>query len=313
MAKKKINWFKLLRLLGLVLFVFVLVRIDVNKAWEAIKTAKVKYLLVAIVFQLLVLLIKAVRWHLLNAQNNSKKAWIKSMGTFFESYAIGVITPGRLGELMKAGHENVRSNKIGSIFRIIAERGFDIGFFLLFAGISLYFFTHIQIANTYKIIIISASILIILFAFIILLSKRFIKYLERIINNLRFIKKEFSIQITTYPPKKIASIFLLSLTSNLAYFVSCAFLAWSLAAPIGFFEVSGGVSIAGMFNMLPITIMGLGTREITFLYVFSGNPEGVILAFSFLVFLVAQIGGGLISMITGQFLLLRLKKLEDNG
>jgi hypothetical protein len=54
--------------------------------------------------------------------------------------------------------------------------------------------------------------------------------------------------------------------------------------------------------------MGLGTRELIFLYVFQSFDQGMVLAFSFLVVLVAQIGGGLISLMAGQFLLYKTRK-----
>jgi uncharacterized membrane protein YbhN (UPF0104 family) len=73
--------------------------------------------------------------------------------------------------------------------------------------------------------------------------------------------------------------------------------------PVSFLTVSGGVAIAGLLNMLPITVMGLGTRELTFLYVFKTFSEAQVLALSGLIFLVAQIGGGIIALILGQIFL----------
>ena len=62
--------------------------------------------------------------------------------------------------------------------------------------------------------------------------------------------------------------------------------------------------------MLPITIMGLGTREGIFLLLFQPMTEAMILAFSGLVFLVAQIGGGIISLILGYIFLSFADKRE---
>lgn len=73
-------------------------------------------------------------------------------------------------------------------------------------------------------------------------------------------------------------------------------------------EVSGGVAIAGLFNLLPITIMGLGTRELTFLYVFGPLTKNLVLAFSALMLTIAQIGGGILALILGQFFLYLNKK-----
>lgn len=109
------------------------------------------------------------------------------------------------------------------------------------------------------------------------------------------------------------SIVLLSIISNLSAFLSCYMLAIGLNFDLSFLFVSGGIAIAGLLNMLPITVMGLGTREGTFLLLFKPMAEPLILAFSGLVFLVAQVGGGLMSLILGQLLLLsvREKKRSD--
>ena len=92
----------------------------------------------------------------------------------------------------------------------------------------------------------------------------------------------------------------LSFISNGAAFLSCYFLVLGISMEISFLEVSGGMAMAGLLNMLPITIMGLGTRELSFLYVFQSFPKEQVLALSTLLFLVAQIGGGLIALVIGQ-------------
>jgi len=71
--------------------------------------------------------------------------------------------------------------------------------------------------------------------------------------------------------------------------------------------VSAGVATAGVVNTIPVTVMGLGTREVTFLYVFQEFPRAQVMAFSGLVFLVAQVGGGVISLLLGQILLLKAR------
>jgi len=99
------------------------------------------------------------------------------------------------------------------------------------------------------------------------------------------------------------AVILLSLASNFSYFISCYFLALGLNFDQGFLFISGAVAIAGLLNMLPVTVMGLGTREGTFLILFKPLAEPLILALSGLVFLVAQIGGGLVSLLLGQVFL----------
>ena len=59
---------------------------------------------------------------------------------------------------------------------------------------------------------------------------------------------------------------------------------------------------------LLVTIMGLGTRELVLLSVFSSFAKSAVLAFSITILLVAQIGGGIFAMILGQVFLFIDKK-----
>ena len=306
--KKKFNWFLLIRLLGIGLFIYILTRIDLRSVWENIKTVAVGYLLWAIVFQIVLLFIKAIRWHVLNDGRKETSHIYYSFGAFFESYAIGVITPGRLGELVKAGHKKSRHSIVDSGFRVLIERGFDIGIFLLIAGLSVYFSDFVDLKPSWGIIIATIGILVIFFSLLVLTSAKATGFLNRIFSMFPFVKRKIKLLFTRRSALEKITIVGLSVAGNLFYFVSCYFLALGIDMNASFIMISGGVAIAGFFNMLPITVMGLGTRETTFLYVFQLFPKPLIMAFSGLIFFVAQIGGGLISLVLGQLFLFISKK-----
>jgi hypothetical protein len=64
--------FNALRLLGIVLFVVILFRVDLRAIGEALLTTNARLLIYGILFQILVLASKGIRWHLMN---DGKKAW----------------------------------------------------------------------------------------------------------------------------------------------------------------------------------------------------------------------------------------------
>jgi hypothetical protein len=72
--------------------------------------------------------------------------------------------------------------------------------------------------------------------------------------------------------------------------------------------VSGSVALAGIINSIPVTIMGIGTRDVTLLYVMHEIPKAQVLAFSALILLISQMGGGLLALVTGQFFLYKAKR-----
>ena len=309
--KKRFSPFLLIRLLGIALFIYILSTVDISSLWESMRGVKTDYLLYGIVFQILLLFIKAFRWHILNNGSKDSISIMRSLGEFFESYAIGVITPGRMGELVKAGHAKEKNKIMETGIRVLVERGFDLGIFVILAGIAMSITFNDQAAWLLSLLIIIAGIIILALAIIFMRSARATAVIQRVLNAIPFLKMGVNLSFQRGSGKVQFSVILLSIASNLSYFISCYFLALGLFFDQGFLLISGAVAIAGLLNMLPITVMGLGTREGTFLLLFTPMAETLILAFSGLVFLVAQIGGGVLSLILGQlFLSLSTKKSE---
>jgi uncharacterized protein (TIRG00374 family) len=299
--KKRFPWFKLLRLAGIILFIIIISQVDVKSIWFEIRKANAWFILFALLFQVLLLLTKGMRWHLLNTSNQSQNI-IQSFGEFFESYAIGVITPGRFGELMKAGYQNKREQVIASAIRVGAERGADVGFFVLIAGIALYAGNMVNLSQTAGIITIGFGLLVFMIGVLLVSSKKINQLLDRFITN-------FSDTFIHRQTSNVFYIICLSVISNVFYFVSCYIVAaYALHLDISLLSTSGGVAVSGLLNMLPVTVMGLGTREMTFLYIFNTYPQNQVLALSGLIFAVAQVGGGLISLLLGQIFLQISKK-----
>ncbi len=301
--KRKIGFFQLLRLVGIVLFVVILTKVETSQIALVLKAADINLFLWGIFFQLLVLLSKGIRWHVMNDGRTEKSLWIRSLGRFFESYAIGVVTPGRLGEIIKAGHEKEKSDRVNTFVRVISERGFDMGIFVFVAASALIFGAAIQLNTVYTSLITVAAFFLIVMSWLLLSSDKIKILLQEMVSFFTKNSVDISIQGRRYRKGMVLLIFLLSLLSNYSYFVSCYFLARSVGLNISFVDTGAGVALAGLVNMLPVTVMGLGTRELIFLQIFVGHAQSLVLAFSIAVFLVAQIGGGLVSMILGQLFL----------
>lgn len=279
-----------------------MINVDIQAIWLNIKQVLPGYFLLAVILQFILLFIKGFRWHILNETSKKRTSIYKSLGEFFESYAIGVITPGRIGELLKAGHQREKKDMISSGVRVVTERGLDVGFFFIVAGSAIVWGNLIDMNNSIGIIPLGFGLVVALISVLLISSKKLMGWLEN-----RSPRK--LIQLTKKSQSDIIWIVVLSLLSNLLYFISCFFLAVGIKLNMTFLIASGGIAISGLINMMPITIMGLGTRELTFLYVFSDYNEMSVLAFSGLVFIVAQIGGGIISLLLGQGFLYLSKRL----
>jgi len=300
----------LIRLLGIGLFIFILTTIDLGELWKNIRQVRVDYFLYAMAFQLLLLMAKALRWHLMNNGSRSKEQVIRSFGEFLESYAVGVITPGRLGELMKAGHATGKKKVLETGFRILIERGLDIGFFVIIAGAAFMFAYTGMITDAAGIIILVSGGLIFLLSMVLMKSKSALRRTQKALNSIPYLKLDMELSFLHISNLTYVSVILLSVISNFSAFISCYMLALGLDFELSFLFISGGIAIAGLLNMLPVTVMGLGTREGTFLLLFKPMAEPLIIAFSGLVFLVAQLGGGLMALLLGQLFLYNSRRAK---
>jgi uncharacterized protein (TIRG00374 family) len=298
---KRLFW--LMRLFGIVLFVVILLKVDLKDVAKQLSFTDGWLLAAGLSFQFIVLVAKGIRWHLMNAGKNEWKYWKQSLGRFYESYAIGVVTPARMGELLKAGHEKGSGNVFTSVIRVIAERGLDIGVFVILAGLSVLTGAYLKWPDLYSGLIIFSGLAFLIISMFLLASSKFNVLVNNLVHLLPGKMKSLHFAHKSFSGSTSAFIITLSLLSNISYFISCYFLALSTGLEAGFIWTSGAVAVSGLLNMLPVTIMGVGTRELTFLYVFNSYPQSIVLSFSFLVVLIAQIGGGLISLAAGQFFL----------
>jgi uncharacterized protein (TIRG00374 family) len=307
MPKHRFNWFLIIRLAGIVLFLVVLSRTNLGELWGWMKEVDRTCLLLAILFQVILLLVKGLRWYILNESGFNLKKLIRRSGEFFEGYAMGVITPGRVGELMKAGHAGTRTGILGAGLRVIAERGMDLSIYFVIAGIAISHSVLPGVKAFWGWLILITGIAGMVISMLILLSPMVVRMAEKILKMIRVLKKDKSLEFHHRSVKSTFFFLFLSVFSNLSYFVCCYFLAIGVGMDLPVISVAGGVATAGVLNTIPVTVMGLGTREVTFIYVFQAFPMAQVMAFSGLVFLIAQIGGGILSLLLGQALLWKFK------
>jgi len=298
---KRLFW--LMRLFGIILFVVILLRVDLKDVAKQLSLTDGWMLAAGLSFQLIVLAAKGIRWHLMNAGKNEWIYWKQSLGRFYESYAIGVVTPARMGELLKAGHEKGSGSIFTSVIRVVAERGLDIGVFVILSGLSVLSGAYLKWPIIYSSMIIFSGLAFLVISMLLLASSKFNMLVNKLVHLLPGKMKSLHFAHKSFLGSTSALIITLSLLSNISYFISCYFLALSTGLEAGFIWTSGAVAVSGLLSMLPVTIMGVGTRELTFLYIFSSYPQSIVLSFSFLVVLIAQIGGGLISLAAGQLFL----------
>ncbi|MBU2564049.1 flippase-like domain-containing protein [Patescibacteria group bacterium] len=296
MIKKilKNKWF--FRLIGIVIFIFILNKINLKETLSFFLNLNLSYLVLAILIMVFASTIKPYRWqYILKTMNINYSFW-QVFRLYFIGLFMGIVTPGRLGELgkiiylKKNNHSFERSlasimiDRLADIFYLIIS-GF-IGLFLFF-----YFFKNLIIIG-FSIITIGIILFIIIIkikkAKIILKRLIFIlvpkKYKQKIEKSF----SEFIENIKLYKFKNYFKIFILTTLSWLVSYVAVYFLTKSIGMMnVSFIYLTVSITIVSLVTLLPISISGLGTREATFLMLFIplGFTNEQIISLSLLIFI----------------------------
>jgi uncharacterized protein (TIRG00374 family) len=236
---------------------------------------------------------------------------------------LGVVTPGRIGELIKVyflkdqGHSVFRS-----FFSVILDRIIDIFILLLLA--TLIFFFFLPEIGVYLVIFGAMLLIPIIFIFL-LIDQR--SYLHRVFGKLikklipfdfndynRFDFNKFWQGIRNLKRGDTISFFVYLVAGWFFYFAARYFIALSMGLELSFVDVATISVLVAIVSILPISIAGLGTREITVIYLFglfNINKETALL-FSLLIFTIDLIitSLGLIPYLKESLLINRVKKYE---
>ena len=303
-SQRLVAW--LPRLLGLVLLGVLLVRFDTRRLLHAISTADGSFILIAMIGMVPLIAIKTVRWQAVLRAQQVYFPFLPAFSAYFGSLFIGYLTPGRLGEFVKAAHVS-RQDRVsfGQAFStVLADRLFDLYALLLVGGAALANMTtgNLFVAVAGPALLLTLGLIAFLnrstFGWFRGVASRFGSAAGRLSTLGRWVSdtRDGLRQLT--PGWLLLAIGLTAL-AYLLFYGQCYLLALALSLPIDIIRISMAVALGSLVTLIPISISGLGTREAV-IVAYLGNagvaPEAA-LGFSFLVFATFYIAGGLMGAI----------------
>jgi len=246
-------------------------------------------------------MIKVYRWNYLMKKQNINYSFKDSFLMYGTGMYIGIITPGRLGELSKIAFLK-KNNSLGkSTVSVVVDRLTDLIFLLFFGyfGFFLFFSLFKNLILILTLILVFSLILLITF-----LKTNIIKFLLKKMLNLIIPAKyqkswkinfqDFINELKIYKLKNYLFIFLITAFSWFIYYFQTYLLAKSIGINnLSFLFISIAVTIAGLVTLLPISILGIGTRDVTLIGLFNAfsiNQETTV-SFSFLILLIGILTG----------------------
>ena len=313
--KKRIIYFifKFLITIVILYLLFKLMKFDYQEFKTAYNSIKSGWILLSLTGVIMVLTLKSYRWHLLLKRSGILFSPLDSLKSYFSSYAIGIVTPGRLGEFVKA--YNVRQ-KTGasltpSIRTALSDRLFDMTMLLIFSfSWVIREFIFLWMNN-----ILCITVSITLIGTILILVKLVFVRLKNINRKSNGLFSFIYSCIDDLTKGNSMPLWLISFIAYFFYFLTTWILLRSLSISLSIIDTGYVISIVGLVLLIPLTVAGFGTREASLVYLLSiyGVSAEPAFSFSILQFLVFFVWGGLIGLLFWTLNPVPLEAIRDDS
>lgn len=300
----KLSWKKILPLIGLTLFVYILSKLDFFGIWQIIKQMDYRFFFFLPFTIILILSLQTLKWQILLKSQNIETEFIKLFKIHLVSSYYALITPSRMGYFIKILYlqNDLKRSKVEISSSVIIDRVLDMFVLSLFALIGSFFLMGFY-PNLFVSFLIFVFIFIIsgLFFYSKKRAKFFTSFFKGLIPN-KFrdkLKNGFNVFYDNFPDLKSLLIsFFLTCATWFVIYSQLYLIALALNININYWYFIFFVPIATIVSLLPISISGLGTREVTLILIFSNYniaSESIVvlslIGFILVYFLPALIGG----------------------
>jgi len=304
------NWKKYLPIIGISLFIYILIKLDMSNLLSEIRQADPFFLIISIFFVPLALTTQTLKWLVIARKQKIKIPFIEAFKINLISNFYGFITPSKLGTAIRAEYLKKYTKNIGKgVSNFTLDKVLDL--------ISIFFIAILfSMIFKDKFPFLPLNFFVIIFLIIILLTLIFIKkerskaILKIFYNLLVPNRMKEKIKITFHSfyedmPKKRYFIlfFIINVTNWVILYLVTFLIGKSLGIDLPFVYFLAILPIGTAISLIPITINGLGTREailITLFGMFGINAEKV-----FSMSILSVLVTGIIPAIIASFFILK--------
>ncbi len=308
------KWKKYLPVFGILLFIYILVKIDLQAVLSEIQNTNIYFLLIAVFLVFIMMLSETIKWFTIARFQNIKIPFSEAFKINMIDNYYGFITPSKVGSVIRA--EYLRKYTEGhfgkGLFNFIIDKVMDLSAIIFIAIIFSYNFKD---KLDLPIGFFTALFLFFVFGTLFFLKKERSEVILRIIyrklvpNRFRDQAKSSFESFYDHVPKK--RYFILFFLLNLFNWIINYTLAYSVGLSLGinlpFIYYLSIFPLATLVSLIPISVAGLGTREATLISLFGlfGIAATKVFSMSIISLLIA----GIIPAIIGASYAF-IKKLE---
>lgn len=298
---------KYIRLIGIIILCFIVSKIDLLKLLSIFADFNIFLFVIAVSLNIPLIFLKSVRWNMLLREQSIQYNLKDSLLVYMSGIYTGNVTPGRLGDFIKAFY--LKSDKNISLARsissVLVDRLFDMYLLMILGIIGTW---HLGIFEILSAVSVGLLAIIFLSPFI-LLKKKWIRNILGLFYNVVVIKKfkgdihekfeDFYSGINQLLTPKLFLTICLTCFSYTIFFSQCYLIIIAMDIHIDFVTISLITAISNLIAFLPVSVAGLGTRDAILIYLFSLiglDPEQAV-SYAFLVFIVFFVSNGLMGAV----------------
>jgi hypothetical protein len=292
MASRSDLWRLWIRLIGPALLLVVVGRLDDKAAlWTAVKDANILLLAIALLLNVPVVHLKVVRWRALLAARGFRYPLGRSYAAVLSSLYLGMLTPGRVGDVLRVQYvkREIQVPYAEGLAATVMDRFCDL--YVLAAVVALGT-VHFAAALDNKLVYLSwVSVAIAALAPSLFLLKGPAELLSRVLRRLtdrwHASLSALLAALRALVGKALLVAILLTVASFAINYVQGWLIADAMEIDLGFFDVASLLATTSLLGLMPISVSGVGVRELFLALVFPAlgllAAQGV--AFGLLVFL----------------------------
>ncbi len=272
---------KILPVFGLILFIYVLSKVDLNVVKETFLDMNLFFFLAAFAMVIPSLFIKTNKWKQLINPFKIKLMWKEGFSAWLVGFFIGLITPGRIGDLTRAFYLREKMAIGKALTTVVVDRVIDI-IVLIILSLSglLYILNNFSVNSNVPLFIMITFALFIAAVAFFLKKERAEKLLRPLYNffvpekykaKLKADFKDFYEGINVLQRNKGAVIKSALLSFVAWWIVSLQYylLAKAMGIEINYLILFMIMPTIILVEILPISFSGLGTRDATLILFFS--------------------------------------------
>ena len=271
-ASKRRIWLRTaLRFVGPVLLALLIWRLP--NPWrigQELSKVAVIPLLLAIALNALSVHLKVLRWDALLRARDIRLPMRRLWSAFLGSLYVGMLTPGRLGDLLRVHylHQDARIPYAEGFASVVMDRFCDLYILVVFASIGLVRFGSI-INNELAYLTWGGILVTILIPLVFLIPGIAETFMRVVVRRLGFARDSNTAERFLESMRmQLRRSFWRSLVLTIAAFLVGFAQGWLICRAMGiniaYIDVMGLLAIAMLIGLVPITVSGVGVRELLF-------------------------------------------------